>query len=125
MSRTGIGSKPTKPLPARHEDAVRSRRAFIRLPLEYLPAYETWKRQQGGEKRRRRGITGRGDATCIIDNILQRLYQKWASLDDAKRSAIRPKFHDRKRYGKRWVILADGLGKAILLLCSPRVASIV
>jgi hypothetical protein len=63
------------------------------------------------------------DATCIIDNMQQKLYQKWALLDDAKRSAMRAKFHDRKRYGKRWVILADGLGKAILLPCPPLVAS--
>lgn len=69
---------------------------------------------------------GRGDATCIIDNILEQLYHDgWTSWSDNKRSAMRAKFHDRKRYGKRWVILAEGLGKAILLVCSSQVASMV
>jgi hypothetical protein len=102
------------------DDVIRSRMALIRLHLEYLRACESG-RAHRDTGRQPAGI-GRGDASVVIDDILQGTHQGWSSLDDAGRSALRAKFHDRKRYGKRWSVLADALGPSILLLCSKRLA---
>lgn len=101
------------------DDVIRSRMALIRLHLEYLRACEGW------QKRRVKGRIGRGDATCIIDHILQKAHHDWPTLSKAQCSTLRTRFHERKRYGKRWAVLADELGKSILFLCAPKVAAIV
>lgn len=101
------------------DDVIRSRMALIRLHLEYLRACESW------QKRRVKGRIGRGDATCIIDHILQKAHPDWRTLSKAQCSTLRARFHERKRYGKRWAVLADELGKSILFLCSQKVAAIV
>lgn len=105
------------------EDAIYSRIALAKLHLEYLRVYEALRRHVS--EKRKRSTAGRGDATCIIDNILQQLHPDWASLSEAQHRAVRNKFHERNRYGKRWVILANGLGKGILLLCSPKMVALV
>jgi hypothetical protein len=102
------------------DDVIRSRMALVRLHLEYLRACESG-RADRNTCRRSAGI-GRGDASVVIDDILQGIHQGWSSLDDDERSALRAKFHDRKRYGKRWSVLADALGPSILLLSSKRLA---
>jgi hypothetical protein len=105
------------------DDVIRSRMALIRLHLEYLRACESGKSHRD-TGRQSTGI-GRGDASVVIDHILQGIHQAWSTLDDAGRSALRAKFHDRKRYGKRWSVLADALGPSILLLCSTRLAHLM
>lgn len=108
------------------DDAVRSRMALIRLHLEYHHvSVGTPKWPQGTGKQLARTAVGRGDASFIIDGILKRLHPDWSSLSEADRGSLRSRFHDRKRYGRRWAVLADGLGKGILLLCSPRVSAMV
>lgn len=102
------------------DDAIRSRMALIRLHREYLRTCESWQTRQGRGRR-----IGRGDATCIIDHILRRTHGDWAALSKAQCGTLRARFHERKRYGKRWAVLADGLGTGVLLLCSPKVAAIV
>ena len=101
------------------DDMIRSRMALIRLHLEYQRTCESWQARRG------KGRIGRGDATCIIDHILQKTHHDWPNLSKTQCSTLRARFHERKRYGKRWAVLADGLGKSILFLCSPKVAAIV
>ncbi|KAK7997502.1 allantoinase [Apiospora arundinis] len=105
-------------------DAIYSRIALMRLQLEYLRVHDRSQRREACGKRKR-STTGRGDATCIIDEIMRQLHPNWDSLSEARRRALRAKFHERKRYGKRWIILASGLSKGILLLCSPKVVAMV
>lgn len=112
-------------LDARMEaDAVSGRIALMRLQLEYLRVHDGLRRREASGKRKR-STTGRGDATCIIDEIMRQLHRDWNSLSEARRRALRAKFHERKRYGKRWIILASGLSKGILLLCSAKVVAMV
>ncbi|QLI71520.1 Aurovertin biosynthesis cluster transcription factor aurF [Metarhizium brunneum] len=49
------------------------------------------------------------------------------SLDESQRKTLRARFHNSKRYGKRWmhVLLTEKLGRGILLLCSPKLAKMV
>ena len=101
------------------DDVIRSRMALIRLHLEYLRTCKSWQARRG------KGRIGRGDASCIIDHILQKTHHDWPTLSKAQCSTLRARFHERKRYGKRWAVLADELGKSILFLCSPKVAAIV
>lgn len=101
------------------DDVIRSRMALIRLHLEYLRTCESWQTRQG------KGRIGRGDASCIIDHILQKTHHDWPTLSKKQCSTLRARFHERKRYGKRWAVLADELGKSVLFLCSPKVAAIV
>lgn len=42
-----------------------------------------------------------------------------------KKSDLRSKFHDRKRFGKRWSLLTDALGIGVLLVCSSRIANML
>ncbi|KAH2464708.1 hypothetical protein KXV71_003371, partial [Aspergillus fumigatus] len=68
---------------------------------------------------------GRGDATRIIDTILESIHEGWRHLSPKRQSDLRAKFHERKKYGKRWLLLADRLGPGILLLCSTKTANLV
>jgi hypothetical protein len=68
---------------------------------------------------------GRGDATSMIDNILQNIHPDWGNIKAQKKSTLRAKFHDEKRYGKRWSILVAGVGPSILFLCSQQLAKVV
>ncbi|KAJ3479831.1 hypothetical protein NLG97_g8221 [Lecanicillium saksenae] len=93
-------------------DALRHRIALVELYNEYNTAYESW--QNASEPR---GV-GRGHATCIIDQILQNTHGDWHTFGVQDRKALRARFHERKRYGKRWSLLVDEFGKGILFLCS-------
>lgn len=106
------------------DDAIRNRMALIRLHSEYTKTYQTWKAQQQSRNDQPTTI-GRGDATLIIDAILESIHQGWNTFDHRRRSELRAKFHDRKRYGKRWLLLANALGPSILLLCSSKVANMM
>ena len=101
------------------DDAIRNRMALIRLHLEYTKAYE--RRGQNGHAR----TIGRGGASVIIDAILKSIHQEWDSFDSKRKSDLRLRFHDRKRYGKRWLLLTNSLGPSILLLCSLKFANMV
>ncbi|KAJ4159573.1 uncharacterized protein LMH87_008471 [Akanthomyces muscarius] len=102
-----------------NDDVIRSRIALVELHLEYDRASAT--RQTLNDKR---GV-GCGVSSSIIDQILQKIHRDWNVLNETERKLRRAKFHDRKRYGKRWAVLADELGKGILILCSPMVAKAV
>ncbi|KAM3446940.1 hypothetical protein MY3296_009210 [Beauveria thailandica] len=100
-------------------DVISSRWALINLHDEYVRACQEWHVGGSGHS------IGRGDATCIIDIILQDMHQDWLQLKETQRKAMRARFHDRKRYGKRWAMVANTLGKGFLLVCSARVANMV
>ncbi|PYI11209.1 hypothetical protein BO78DRAFT_303817 [Aspergillus sclerotiicarbonarius CBS 121057] len=95
--------------------------ALIRLYQEYEKICESGKKH----KRRPSLGVGRSDASRIIDEILQSHHRDWDMLDDRKRSALRASFHERKRYGKRWSLVVDGLGYGGILLCSQRMVNMI
>ncbi|KAL4894555.1 hypothetical protein BDV59DRAFT_200893 [Aspergillus ambiguus] len=101
------------------DDLVRDRVGLIRLHLEYL---ET--RHASGSSRTASTV-GRGDASQVIDHILENIHEEWVTLDQKRRAGLRAKFHERKKYGKRWFQLANALGPGILLICSTRLANAV
>ncbi len=101
------------------DDVIRNRMALIRLHLEYTKAYECQ-----NQHRHARSI-GRGGASVIIDAILESIHKEWKSFDGKQRADLRDRFHDRKRYGKRWLLLTNALGPSITILCSAKVANMV
>lgn len=105
------------------DDSVANRIALIQLHLEYAILYDQ-QHSQPAEIRSRSSV-GRGNASRVIDSILENIHDDWHDLTQAKRSETRAKFHERKKYGKRWLQLVDGLGPGVLLVCSPRVANTV
>lgn len=103
------------------DDELRNRIALVQLHLEYTRLYEGGRRQGGASTSSTRG---RGDASHVIDRILESTHRmQWSELAHRRRCALRAKFHDRKRYGKRWAQLADALGPGILLVCAPKLAN--
>ncbi|KAF4626022.1 hypothetical protein G7Y89_g12142 [Cudoniella acicularis] len=105
-----------------NDDLIHSRMALINLHSEYLRACDKWQsRASGGVKK-----VGRRDVALIIDHILQHLHtDEWKTLSEDQRSTLRSQFHERKRYGKRWALLAEGLGMGVVMLCSKKTAAIV
>ena len=101
------------------DDAIRNRMALIRLHLEYTKAYE--RQSQIGQVK----TIGRGGASVIIDTILASIHNEWRTFDHKRKSDLRVRFHDRKRYGKRWLLLSDTLGPSILFVCSSKMANMV
>ncbi|PHH92635.1 hypothetical protein CDD83_6405 [Cordyceps sp. RAO-2017] len=106
------------------DDPIRSRMAMISLHLEYEKNYRKWKARDSGKHMATTGV-GRGNASSLIDNILENTHREWDTTDTAGKAELRAKFHDRKRYGKRWWLLANALGPSILVLCSSRFAGMV
>lgn len=101
------------------DDQILNRMAVAMLHTAYEQAYREW-RQAGSQKPKGHG---RGDASTVIDDILVELHPDW-HLDERKRH-LRSRFHDKKRFGKRWLLLARSLGESILISCAPRIASAV
>ncbi|OAA34482.1 hypothetical protein NOR_08427 [Metarhizium rileyi] len=102
------------------DDAIRGRIALVELYRQYLRVLDTWELLDRGNR-----SIGRGDSTYIIDHILENAHPAWPELGGEARSALRSQFHDRKRYGKRWSMLADGLGEGIFFMCSPKLDKLV
>ena len=101
------------------DDIILNRIALIRLHVEYTKAYN----RQAQDCRT--STIGRGSASVIIDAILESIHEEWNSFNDSKKSDLRAKFHNRKRFGKRWLLLTNALGLGIPLLCSSKVANMV
>lgn len=106
------------------DDAIRSRMAMVMLHLEYEKACLTWKSRTSTSEKPITGV-GRGGISCLIDDIISNTYPEWASANSQRKSEMRAKFHDRKRYGKRWWMLVEPLGPSILILCSSKFAGIM
>lgn len=125
------------------DDVMRNRIALVQMHLEYTLTNEERRRRDSisghhrqrtpphqEEHRHRRSTTastvGRGDASHVIDRILENTHGvEWTTLDPRRQAELRAKFHDRKRYGKRWAQLADALGAGILLVCATKLANAV
>ena len=101
------------------DDAIRNRMALMRLHLEYTKAYE--RQSQIGQLK----TIGRGGASVIIDFVLESIHTEWRNLDYERRTDLRVRFHDKKRYGKRWKLLSDTLGPGILVVCSSKMGKMV
>jgi hypothetical protein len=105
------------------DDAVRTRIALIQLHVEYTEIHQG--RRHTSASNRIESTVGRGHASHAIDRILENIHEGWRTLDQRRRAELRAKFHDRKKYGKRWSQLANALGPGILLICSTKLASAV
>jgi hypothetical protein len=101
------------------DDQIRCRMAVIMLHSAYEQACKEWRTYGGqGDKGK-----GRGDASSVIDEILERLHDDWRQSN--RKVQLRSRFHDKKRYGKRWLILTKALGMSLLIACSPKINSVV
>ncbi|KAL4977329.1 hypothetical protein BDW66DRAFT_38719 [Aspergillus desertorum] len=107
------------------DDLVRDRMGLIRLHLEYTEMHRLRRHASSSSGNRTTSTVGRGDASHVIDRILENIHEGWSTLDQTRRAELRAKFHERKKYGKRWSQLADGLGPGILLICSTKLANAV
>ncbi|KAL4939388.1 hypothetical protein BDV06DRAFT_225080 [Aspergillus oleicola] len=105
------------------DDLVRDRVGLIQLHLEYTETHRVRRRSSASD--RTTSTVGRGDASHVIDRILENIHDEWAEMDQTRRAELRAKFHERKKYGKRWYQLANALGPGILLICSTKLASTV
>jgi hypothetical protein len=102
------------------DDQVRNRVAAALLHTGYEQACLEWRRFQHANRRQQKG---RGDASAVIDNILAEVHEDWK--DPRMRKFLRSRFHDKKRYGKRWLTVGKSLGESTLIACSGRVASMM
>ncbi|KAH8585606.1 hypothetical protein B0O99DRAFT_462965, partial [Bisporella sp. PMI_857] len=105
-------------------DPIRRRAALVLLNAHYKDALEEWKSGKPKKNKQPKSI-GRGDASAMIDHILSNMHPGWDMFGSQQKSELRTKFHDEKRYGKRWSILVASLGPSILFLCSPQLAKLV
>ena len=105
------------------DDMVRNRIALIQLYREYTEIQQG--QRQISPSNRIESTVGRGYASQAIDRILENIHEGWATLNQRRRAELRAKFHDRKKYGKRWSQLSNALGPGILLICSTKLASAV
>lgn len=105
-------------------DPIRKHAALVLLDSRYKEALEDWKSNKTKKRKQSTGI-GRGDASAMIDNMLSNMHPDWDMYDDQRRSELRAKFHDERRYGKRWSILVAGLGPSIVFLYSAQLAKAV
>lgn len=106
------------------EDAIRSRMAMVTLHLEYENAFLKWNTKRCRPNRPSTSV-GRGHTSSIIDNILESVHVGWRCCQPREKAALRTKFHEWKRFGKRWWLLASILGPSIMLLASARFAGMV
>nr|A0A0M4LAF6.1 RecName: Full=Aurovertin biosynthesis cluster transcription factor aurF; AltName: Full=Aurovertin biosynthesis cluster protein F [Calcarisporium arbuscula]ALD83632.1 putative transcriptional factor [Calcarisporium arbuscula] len=106
------------------DDAIRSRMAMVLLHLEYENTCLSWKTCAHSGKKPVTKV-GRGNISSLIDNIIENTHPEWRTADPGERSELRAKFHDRKRYGKRWWMLVKPLGSSILMLCSSKFAGMI
>ncbi|ATY67176.1 hypothetical protein A9K55_000272 [Cordyceps militaris] len=105
------------------DDAIRNRMAIIVL-------HEWYDRnvQEAAAAYQRTGQTsrGRGYVSVLVDKILAQVHgHDWETASLRRRKELRAKFHDRKRYGKRWWTLSRAAGQGILFLCTQQLVAIV
>ena len=102
------------------DDQVRNRAAVIMLHKAYEQACIEWRTYGGNAPRKRKG---RGDASSVIDDVLERWHDDWN--DNKRKIRLRSRFHDKKRYGKRWLVLTSRLGMSLLMASSAKIVSAV
>ena len=105
-------------------DPPRKHNALGPLNSSYKEALEYWKSHKTKKYKQSTGIR-RGDVSVMIDNILSNMYPDWNMYDARRRSELRAKFHDKRRYGNRWSILVASLRPSILFSYSAELAKIV
>ncbi|KAH8691590.1 hypothetical protein BGW36DRAFT_465307 [Talaromyces proteolyticus] len=108
-------------------DPIRERVALVILYLQFQNTVNNWKMHDSLEERpgRKQLGIGQGKLTRMIDSVLRNSHPDWDQYNDKRKTYLRARFHNRKRYGKRWSILTEELGPAILFLCSPILANTV
>lgn len=110
-----------------NDDTIRSRMAMVALHLEYENTFFTKKGNVAGRRKTRKLATsvGRGHTSSIIDGILESTHADWSICGSRERTVLREKFHQWKRFGKRWCIVAGIMGPGIMLLGSARFAGVM
>ncbi|KAI9035961.1 uncharacterized protein KD926_002573 [Aspergillus affinis] len=105
--------------PRMGDDPIRNRAALIQLHTEYENINQADECGDGPTRR------GRGHASLIVDRLLDEIHPEWSTCDEQRRSNLRARFHNRKRFGKRWAVLTRHLGPAVLFLCSRKLEKMV
>ncbi|OAR02777.1 hypothetical protein LLEC1_02918 [Akanthomyces lecanii] len=107
----------------KEKDTIRSRAAMVILHAKYdaLVTEKPPEQQLCIEGARR----GRGYASVMVDRLLRSIHPGWETANKEQKAELRAKFHERKRYGKRWSVLASQLGYGILFLASSKLAAAV
>ncbi|KJK76278.1 hypothetical protein H634G_08418 [Metarhizium anisopliae BRIP 53293] len=106
------------------DDAIRSRVALVLLHLKYEETCRQWNARASRYPKPTSRV-GRGSISSIIDSILENAHPEWTTANSRQKAELRAKFHDQKRFGKRWWMLVDVLGPSILILCSSRFAGTI
>ncbi|KAM3449675.1 hypothetical protein MY3296_006759 [Beauveria thailandica] len=115
------------------DNCVRNRAAMVALHEQYEKTVKgnSSGAATTGRQQERSALTpfttrGRGHASLIVDRLLERIHgAEWVAADKRRKTELRVRFHDRKRYGKRWAALAAHAGPGILFLSAPELASMV
>ncbi|KAM3497786.1 hypothetical protein MY10362_008876 [Beauveria mimosiformis] len=114
------------------DNCVRNRAAMVTLHEQYEKTVkDNSSGAATGRQQQRLALApfttrGRGHASLIVDRLLERIHgAEWMAADKRRKTELRVRFHDRKRYGKRWAALAAHAGPGILFLPAPELASIV
>ncbi|ATY66448.1 hypothetical protein A9K55_000673 [Cordyceps militaris] len=103
-------------------DAIRTRAAMVILQAKYDALIAQRLSEQPCIQGARRG---RGYASVMVDRLLQSIHPGWETANKEHKAELRAKFHERKRYGKRWSVLTTHLGYGILFLASSELAAAV
>lgn len=103
-------------------DAIRTRAAMVILQAKYDALIAERLSEQPCIQGARRG---RGYASVMVDRLLQSIHPGWETANKEHKAELRAKFHERKRYGKRWSVLTTHLGYGILFLASSELAAAV
>ncbi|KID61221.1 hypothetical protein MBR_10253, partial [Metarhizium brunneum ARSEF 3297] len=106
------------------DDAIRSRVALVLLHLKYEETCRQWNARSSRYPKQTSRV-GRGSISSIIDSILENAHPEWTTANSRQKAELRAKFHDQKRFGKRWWMLVDVLGPSILIICSSRFAGTI
>ena len=105
------------------DDAIRNRTAIIVLHERFERNVQ---KAAAAYQRTAQTSRGRGYASLLVDKILAQIHgHDWATASLRRRKELRAKFHDRKRYGKRWSTLSRAAGQGILFLCAQQLVAIV
>ena len=108
------------------QDPIRRNVALVLLESKYKNALEDWTSRKSLAKRKQPASTvGRGEASDMIDDMLSNMHTDWNTMAAAERAELRAKFHNAKRYGKRWLIMVERLGPGILFIFSGQLCKMV
>ena len=100
---------------------IRYRMALIILHWAYIRICTTVKSDTYDKKRKR----GQGDASSAVNIVLKKAHVNWDSLSLKEQGKHRSTFHNKKRFGQRWLNLAESIGFGVLLVCGKEAVAVM